>query len=272
MSDRENKRAASIIIPVCNQLAYTKLSIRSILETTTIPFELVIVDNGSREAMRRYIDSLSGNVDVAYVRNETNLGPIVAINQGIAKSKYAYIAAIHNDVIVFERGWLDRMISVMEADPTIGLAGFAGRKEIYKNGCVNEESLKHNLQNEDLNPPMREKVAEVAVLDGMFFLFNRELAGDVMRLDEAYGYMHCYDLDLSLRSISAGYRNVVVGVEAMHIGNGGITRKTGEYQRMVKDDYGLLKKNCKLFARKWKRVLPLEIEKYRNNVLTKGGK
>ncbi|MFC1577240.1 glycosyltransferase family 2 protein [Candidatus Omnitrophota bacterium] len=264
-----DKRSVSIIIAVCNQLAYTKLCVRSILENTKAPFELIIVDNGSREEVRIFFEKLKEKADVKYIRNEKNLGPITAVNQGIRAARYDYICAIHNDVIIFEQGWLERMISVMEKDAMIGMAGLAGRKEIYKTGCVNEDSLKHNLQNEDLNPPMKEDLAEVAVLDGMCLLLKREALEKIAGLDEAYGYMHCYDLDLSLQVIEAGLRNVVVGVEAMHIGNGGITRKTGEYRSVVKDDYGLLKKNCRVFSRKWARMLPLNIEKFRNSRLTK---
>ncbi|MDP3790307.1 MAG: hypothetical protein Q8R48_07900, partial [Candidatus Omnitrophota bacterium] len=126
-------------------------------------------------------------------------------------------------------------------------------------GCVNEDSLKHNLQNEDLNPPMAEDTAEVAVVDGLCFVMSRALLNKINGLDETYGYMHCYDLDISLQSIEAGFKNVVVKVEAMHIGNGGMTRKMREYKDLVKDDYKLLKANCKIFARKWRHMLPLKV-------------
>jgi len=147
----------------------------------------------------------------------------------------------------------------MQNDPDIGIVGLAGRKEIYATGCVNENSLKHNLQNEDLNPPMIEDAADVAVVDGLCFVMQRKLIDKTGGLDENYGYMHCYDLDISLASINAGFRNVVVKTAAMHIGNGGMTRKLREYKELVKDDYGLLKKNCKLLANKWRRLLPIKI-------------
>jgi GT2 family glycosyltransferase len=166
---------------------------------------------------------------------------------------------MHNDVIIREDGWLAKILNIMDNDPKIGIAGLAGRKEIYNTGCVNESSLKHNLQNEDLNAPMTEDVAEVAVVDGLCFFMRKEFLERVKGLDETYGYMHCYDLDISLHSIEAGYRNVVVKVSAMHLGNGGMTRKLAEYKDLVKDDYGLLKKNCRILARKWRHILPLKI-------------
>lgn len=249
----------SIILAVWNQLCYTKLAVDSILKNSDSPFELVVVDNGSKPEMKEYFDSLKGTIAVTYIRNEKNLGPIRAINQGIKAAKYDYVMAMHNDVIIMEKGWLRKISAVMDADPLIGIVGLAGRQEIYKTGCVNEESLKHNLQNEDLNAPMGEEAAEVAVVDGLCFVMRRSLIEKIGGLDETFGYMHCYDLDLSLQSRNAGFRNVVVKVAAMHIGNGGMTRKMREYKDLVKDDYGLLKKNCKILAKKWAHILPLKV-------------
>ena len=250
---------ASIVIAVWNQLAYTRLAVEAIVKNTAPPFEFVIVDNGSRPDVKAYFDSLKEKVEITYIRNEENLGPIRGINQGLKASRFSYVAVIHNDVLIMEHGWLTKILSVMKADPKIGIVGLAGRKEIYKTGCVNEDSLKHNLQNEDLNRPMSEDMAEVAVIDGLCFVMRRELLKRIKGLDEAYGYMHFYDLDLSLESIQAGFKNIVVKVEAMHIGNGGITRKMREYNELVKDDYGLWKRNRKLFERKWRHMLPVKI-------------
>lgn len=252
-------KGCSIIMSVWNQLGYTRLSLRHILENTLVPFELVVVDNGSRRDVRTYCETLKGKVPLTFIRNEKNLGPIMALNQGIKASTYDYLCAIHNDVIVFERDWLGKIILAMEREPDIGIAGLAGRKEIYRNGCVNEESLRHNLQNEDLNEPMREEMSEVAVVDGLCLVMRREMLKKARGFDETYGYMHCYDLDMSLQSIEAGFRNVVVKVEAMHLANGGMTRKTRAYKDLVKDDPGLLKKNCRIFSRKWAHMLPLKV-------------
>lgn len=256
----ENNNGVSLIMAVWNQLGYTKLAVQSISGNAgTVPFELIVVDNGSRPEVRAYFDSLRPGLEVRYIRNEKNHGPIRAVNQGIGSSRYPYIGVMHNDVVITEKGWLDRIVTVMESDKTIGIAGLAGRKEIYKDGCVNEMTLKHNLDNEDLNAPMRENSSEVAVVDGLCFVMTRRLIDRIGGLDETYGYMHCYDLDVSLASRAAGFRNVVVGISAMHIGNGGMTRKLKEYKDMVRDDYGLLRKNCRILSKKWKGILPLKV-------------
>ncbi len=251
---------ASIIMAVWNQLGYAKLAIEFLLKNSSpTPFELVIIDNGSKPDVKAYFDSIRDKTDINYIRNDVNVGPIRAINQGIKAAKYNYIAVIHTDVLILESGWLEKIIAAMKNDPRIGIAGLAGRKEIYATGCVNEESLKHSLQDDDLNEAMTEDVAEVAVIDGLCFVMRGELIDKIGGLDETYGYMHCYDLDVSMQSIAAGFKNVIIKVRALHLANGGMTRKTREYKKIVKDDYGLLKKNCKIFARKWRHMLPLKI-------------
>lgn len=250
----------SIIIAVWDQLGYTRLAVDSILKNTKGSFEIIVVDNGSRPDVRAYFDSLKGGAAINYIRNEKNLGPIKAINQGIAAAKYGYVAVMHNDVVIFENDWLGKIMSVMDNDPRIGIAGLAGRKEIYKTGSVNEATIKHNLRNEeDLGPAMKEDSSEVAVVDGLCFVAKKKILKNIGGLDETYGYMHCYDLDLSLASIKAGYKNVIVKIEAMHLGNGGRTRSMRGYRELVKDDYGLLKANCKILARKWRDILPIKI-------------
>jgi GT2 family glycosyltransferase len=256
----EQRRGVSLIMAVWNQLAYTKLAVDAIIRNTAADlFELIAVDNGSRPDVRSYFDSLKDAIDIRYIRNEENLGPIRAINQGISSATRDYIGVIHNDVLILKKGWLDRIVSFMDGNADIGIVGLAGRREIYKTGCVNEESLKHNLQNEDLNATMAEESSEVAVVDGLCFIMRRAFMEKARGFDETYGYMHCYDLDISLQSREAGFRNFVLNIEAMHIGNGGMTRKTREYKELVRDDYGLLKRNCAIFARKWRHMLPLKV-------------
>jgi len=254
-------KGASIIIAVWNQLGYTKLAVDFLLKNSAeIPFELIIVDNGSRPDVKSYFDSIRDRVSLQYIRNEANLGPIRAINQGLKAAKFDIAVVIHNDVLVLDNRWLQKISSAMEREPKIGIVGLAGRQEIYKTGCVNEESLKHSLQDDDLNEPMKEEMAEVAVIDGLCFAMRRELIEKIGGLDETYGYMHCYDLDVSLASIAAGFKNVVVKIPALHLANGGMTRKTRDYKKIVKDDYGLLKKNVKILAHKWRNMLPLKVK------------
>ncbi|MDP3788858.1 MAG: glycosyltransferase [Candidatus Omnitrophota bacterium] len=256
------ERGTSIVIAVCNLLGFTRLCVDYIRKNTTTPYELVIIDNGSTDGTKEYIAGLSKEIDVKYLRNDTNLGPIIAINQGIRAAKYEYICQMHNDVVIFEHGWLDKIISIMELDPKIGIVCLAGRQYIRKDAGCDEDTLKHNLLSIGLNPPMTETVADIAVIDGMCFVFTKSLVREIGLLDETYGMMHFYDMDFSLASIKAGYRNVAVNVLGFHVGNGGTTRRSDFYKRLVPNDLKLYNKNSAIFQKKWKGMLPCDVRKH----------
>jgi len=247
--------AVSIIIPVCNQVGYSRLSMDYHARNTPAGVEFIIIDNASQDNTGEFFKSLSKNMNIRYERNSSNLGPILALNQGIKLSRADIVIAVHNDLIVFAKGWVDTVINTLMGDKHIGLGGIAGRKIIDKRGVVDERSLAHSLINEGLNPPMQTLVEEVVVLDGVFISGRREVLNELGGFDEVYGLMHFYDLDISMKSKSAGYKNVVMNIEALHINNGGITRKTGLYKSMVPDDIKLQNKNSKIFYSKWKHML-----------------
>jgi len=252
--------SGDIIIPVCNMLAYSKLCLEKLLENTQMHFNLIIIDNGSNDGTQQFFSEFkSPKLHLRYIRNDRNLGPIYGYNQGIRVCKSDYICIMHNDVLIFEKGWLGKIINIMDSNKDIGITGLAGRKRINKKGLVDESSLVHNLQNEDLNSPMQRGIEDVAVIDGLCFVVRRSIFEETGGLDENYGYMHCYDLDISLASLNLGYRNVVVNIEAMHLSNGGNTRRSKSYKELVPDDYKLLNVNYKKFREKWKKLLPINI-------------
>ncbi len=255
------EKGTSIVIAVCNLIGFTRLCVDYIRKNTNTPYELIIIDNGSTDGTREYCAELSKEIDLKYLRNDTNLGPIIAINQGIKAAKYEYICQMHNDVVIFEYGWLDKMVSIMEKDPNIGIACLAGRQYIRKDAGCDENTLKHNLLSIGLNPPMTETAADVAVIDGMCFMFTMSLIRKIGMLDEIYGMMHFYDMDFSLASIKAGYRNAAVNVLAFHVGNGGTTRRSDFYKKLVPSDLKLYNKNSAIFQKKYRNMLPCDVRK-----------
>jgi len=252
-------KKTSIIIAACNQLSNTKRCIEAILDNTVTPFELVIIDNGSTDGTCEHFQSISKAVHLVYIKNKENLGAIKALNQGIDASTSKYVCMLHNDAIIQERNWLGKMIDVMDADRKIGLVGLAGRQYIDNRGRVDDSTLVHGLTNRGLDtPPMAATAVEVAALDGLCFFSTKSIFEKVDKFDNAYKYMHTYDLDMSMKMMSLGYKNVVVNIKCFHINNGGNTRRSEDYKKLVGDDVELLNRNNKTFYKKWKRFLPVD--------------
>ena len=101
---------ASIIVVAIDGLPFTRLSVESVLEQTEAPpFELIVVDNGSSDGTREYLErlvDLDGRVRV--IRNDENRGFVRAVNQGLADARGETLVLLNNDAVV-PRGWLTRL-------------------------------------------------------------------------------------------------------------------------------------------------------------------
>lgn len=109
----------SIIIPVFNQLQYTKGCIDSLLrDTQRVPYEIIVIDNASTDGTREYLETKSRDLDrtrdcLIPIFNEKNLGVAPAWNQGLKAAKGDYLAVLNNDILVTP-GWLRSLLWAMD--------------------------------------------------------------------------------------------------------------------------------------------------------------
>jgi GT2 family glycosyltransferase len=83
-----------IIVPVYNNLQYTEKFISSLAYQTE--FRLIIIDNGSQETVKKYLNSIEATV----ITNKENKGYTYAINQGLKISSADTILLANNDTIL----------------------------------------------------------------------------------------------------------------------------------------------------------------------------
>ncbi len=99
----------SLVIAVYNQVEYTRRCVDSIERCTMLPYKLIIVDNGSTDQTREFLNTLKADV----ITNERNLGCARAWNQGIQASEGDVIGILNNDIVVTP-GWLTRLMTFMD--------------------------------------------------------------------------------------------------------------------------------------------------------------
>ncbi len=110
---------ASIVVLAYNHLEYTKQCIDSIYRYTShIDFELITVNNGSKDGTEKFFNSLPNTKKINF---KENIGVCKAINQGIRISEGKYILNISNDIVV-TANWLDNLLICMESDSKVGMA------------------------------------------------------------------------------------------------------------------------------------------------------
>lgn len=119
----------SVVIPVFNAEKYLRQALRSALEQTLPPHEIIVVDDGSSDSSREIAASFGSAVTCL---TQQHKGCSAARNLATKRSTGDWIAFLDADDY-----WLPdklgRQAAVVQADPTIGLV-YTGRTEISPDG------------------------------------------------------------------------------------------------------------------------------------------
>ena len=87
----------SVIMPLYNKAAYVEKGIRSVLEQTYPHYELIVVNDGSRDNSAIIAEELLKDVPNARLINQDNAGVAVARNNGVAQAKGDYVCFLDAD-------------------------------------------------------------------------------------------------------------------------------------------------------------------------------
>jgi glycosyltransferase involved in cell wall biosynthesis/GT2 family glycosyltransferase len=86
----------SVVVPAWDRLPYTQQFVDSVRRHTDVPYELIIVDNGSDWEAANYARVAADQS----VLNETNRGFAPGMNQGLAIARGRYVAFCNNDAVL----------------------------------------------------------------------------------------------------------------------------------------------------------------------------
>jgi GT2 family glycosyltransferase len=245
--------SASVVLVVWNQLDLTRACLES-LRSTTVPFELCVVDNGSTDGTREWFESARLSFPVVYHRNERNIGLISALNQGARVAGGDVLCFLHNDTEMRDARWLERLEAALSSPRRIGLAGLYGVRRLRRDGRYVGRTIVHALAGEET---LGAALVEVAAVDGVCLCLPRSVLAAVGGFDEEYGFFHGYDRDLSFAVREAGWRCAVVNAPFVHHGGG---TRTGEAAPFRSDeDLAQRRAALRRFAAKWRRRLPSDV-------------
>jgi GT2 family glycosyltransferase len=240
---------ASIIVIAYNNLELTRLCLESVLRNTGYPaYEVIVVDNGSRDGTRQYLESLaSHHSHVSIILNDDNLGFPKANNQGISRAIGEYIVLLNNDTVV-PRGWLSRLLRHLE-DPEVGLVG--PRTNSVGNEARLSVSYASWVEMEDFARcrgwDYHRKNSDIGMLAMFCVAMRRSVYDRVGPLDEQFGVGMFEDDDYSMRVRAAGLR-VVCAADAFvhHFGQAAFGKliESGRYDAIYDE-------NRKRYEAKW---------------------
>lgn len=244
----------SIVIPVRDQLELTRLCLASIYANTPRDFEVVLVDNGSREdvgALAAEIAQKRGHL--RYVRNEDNQGFAYACNQGLAQARGEYVVFLNNDTIVTP-GWLSRQLALFAEDPSIGAVGPVSNRA---SGCQQVDEVAYTDSKSLLafaEGWRRQNTGQFTRTDrviGLCLVVRREVLEKVGGFDTTFGIGNFEDDDFCLRLLRAGY-NLAVARDVFIHHHGSAT-----FKALGVDYAALMEENWRHFCHKWGHQGPL---------------
>jgi glycosyltransferase involved in cell wall biosynthesis len=119
-----------IIIVTYNRIKYFKTSIEFLYRSTKHPFNIIAVDNGSKDGTREYILEMEKKGLVwKHVFNKENLPLSKAFTKGFKVSKSEFVVIADDDLVVspnLKHDWLDIFVRKMEDDESVGCINFTG--------------------------------------------------------------------------------------------------------------------------------------------------
>jgi GT2 family glycosyltransferase len=230
----------SIILVNHNAQDLTLECISSIIEKTTIPFEIILVDNTSTDDTIALVRSRYPKINL--VSNRQNLGFAHANNQGIAIAHGRYVLLLNNDTLL-KNNALAKMVDYLDKNPMVGaltcklydadgktiqhncrtfptpLGTMFGRASLLTRLFPgNPWSTKNLLSDWDYN-----STREIDWASGAALMLRREVIDQVGILDDKNFFIYWEDTDWCKRIHDAGWKiHFIPDAEIIHLtGSGG---------------------------------------------------
>ena len=235
----------SIIVLAHNQLEHTRRCVESLLAHTSVPFELILVDNGSIDGTASYFtELLASPANVRVIANRTNRGFAAGNNQGLALATGRQVLFLNNDTVVTQ-GWLGNMLKVLQEHPQTGVVGprsnrVLGQQQVEDVSCKSLDELPAFALAWAEKNAGESRVANRVV--GFCLLARREVIDAVGGLDEQFGSGNFEDDDFCIRAHLAGFETRIADDAFVHhVGSATFTGAGIDYAKAMQTNWSLFK-------------------------------
>ncbi|HYE27894.1 MAG TPA: glycosyltransferase [Allosphingosinicella sp.] len=199
----------SAIVPVYNGGAYLPAFFESLAAAAVEGMQLIIVDDGSTEAVGPVFPDRGPYSDVRIVTNATNLGYATAVNRGVALADGEIIVQLNTDLLL-RPDCLHALIRGLVSKPRAGIVGsklvFPTTGRIQHAGMAfGRWSRRHIFFDMPADHPLC-RTRRLQMMTGAVAALTRPVLDRLGPLDEGY-YNSNEDVDHCLRAARLGLEN-----------------------------------------------------------------
>jgi GT2 family glycosyltransferase len=219
----------------------------SLYENTRLPFEIIVVDNGSNDGVGQMLQE--DYPAVCFIQNTGNDGYTRPMNQALRRGQGRYLLQLNPDTIILPEA-LERLVEFMDKNPKIGICGpkvlnrdltlqkpcrrgeptpwavisyFTGLHSLFPNSPFFGKYLVSYLDENQIHP--------VDGVSGSCMLIRKELIDEIGYLDERF-FAYQEDADFCRRARQANWQ-VYYMPEAQIIHYGGMGGSRVEPYRSI---------------------------------------
>jgi len=217
-SVKRHTENVDIIICVHNAYEDVKRCMESVLKHSLEPFRIIIIDDGSGEQTKIYLETLAKEcLNVKLIRNEQGCGYTIAANKGLKYSDAQYCVLLNSDTIVTEN-WLDKMINCQKSGNNIGVVGPLSNTASWQsvpeisdeNGDWAKNKLPDNISLENysklIDSSSGQVYPKVPLLNGFCMMLHRSVIEKIGYFDEEnFGSGYSEEDDYNIRANNAGF-------------------------------------------------------------------
>lgn len=210
-----------IIICVHNALNDIQKCLKSIIEFTSPPYRIILVDDGSDLPTRNFLTKFTNShKQCTLFRNDRALGYTYAANIGMRASQAPFLVLLNSDTIVTPQ-WIDRLHRAVTREDNIGIAGplsntasWQSIPNLSENGdwasnpipegiTINEYSQLLSKYSGCIHPT-------VPLLNGFCMMIRKDLIHKIGFFDEeTFGQGYGEEDDFNLRAAKAGWKSII---------------------------------------------------------------
>jgi GT2 family glycosyltransferase len=225
----------SIMMVTYNRLELTQRMLDSFFKNTTGPHRLIIVDNGSTDGTKEWLEKLAENEIPLHLHfNSKNEGIAVGRNQGLLlANKFGpddeYLVTMDNDIEVTS-GWLSECTDIIKDNHKMAIG-------------INFEGTSYPLVT---RKGKTFQLKPIGNLGTACSAFHRDLHKQIGFFTTEYGLYGEEDADFYFRARIAGWEMGYLKNNGVHFGEGSLD--VGEYREFKteshKNNLAKFQKNC----------------------------